>query len=81
MSAGHKGSTHDSMAFLEMKILEESSDWLHDKGYFLVGNSAYLLMGHLMVPYSDAKSLSPEDAFNFWLSDTESKLNVHLAKS
>ena len=37
MSAGHKGSTHDSTAFLEtqlFKILEESSDWLHDKGYF-----------------------------------------------
>jgi hypothetical protein len=28
-------------------------------------------MGHLMVPYSDAKSLSPEDAFNFWLSNSQ----------
>ena len=43
MSAGHKGSTHDSTAFLEtqlFKILKENSDWLHDKGYFLVGDSA-----------------------------------------
>ena len=74
MSAGHKGSTHDSTAFLEtqlFKILEESSDWLHNKGYFLVGDSAYPLMGHLMVPYSDAKSLTPEDAFNFWLSNSQ----------
>ena len=75
MSAGHKGSTtHDSStAFLEtqlFKILEDSSDWLQEKGYFLVGDSAYPLMGHLMVPYSDAKSLSPEDAFNFWHSNS-----------
>ena len=27
-------------------------------------------MGHLLVPYSDAQSLSPEDAFNFWLSNS-----------
>ena len=30
----------------------------------------YPLMGHLLVPHSDAQqSLSPEDAFNFWLSN------------
>jgi hypothetical protein len=83
MSAGHKGSTHDSMAFLEtqlFKILEESFDWLHDKGYFLVGDSAYLLMGHLMVPYSDAKSLSPEDAFNFWLSNSRIQIEYTFGK-
>lgn len=87
MSAGHhKGSTHDSTAFLEtqlFKILEDSSDWLHNKGYFLVGDSAYPLMGHLMVPYSDAKSLSLPDNWPsiFGILTAESKLNVHLAKS
>ena len=77
MSTGHKGSTHDSTAFLEtqlFKILEESADWLEDRGYFIVGDSAYPLMGHLMVPYSDATSQSPEDAFNFWLSN--SRINI-----
>ena len=49
------------------KILDQNSDWLESKGYFVVGDSAYPLMGHLLVPYADAKSLSPEDAFNFWL--------------
>ena len=73
MSTGHKGSTHDSTAIMEtqlFKILEDNSDWLEDKGYFLVGDSAYPLMGHILVPYSDAKSASPEDAFNFWLSNS-----------
>lgn len=73
MSTGHKGSTHDSTAFMETqlyKILEENSDWLEDKGYFFVGDSAYPLMGHMLVPYSDATAGSPEDAFNFWLSNS-----------
>lgn len=80
MSTGHKGSTHDSTAFLEtklFKILEENADWLEDSGYFIVGNSAYSLMGHLLVPYSDATSQSPEDAFNFWLSN--SRINIECA--
>ncbi len=72
MSSGHKGSTHDSTAFLEtqlFKILDQqNSDWLETKGNFIVGDSAYPLMDHLLVPYSNAKWLSPEDAFNFWLS-------------
>jgi hypothetical protein len=73
MSTGHKGLTHDSTAFLEtqlFKILEESSDWLEEKGYFCVGNSAYPLTGHMLVPYSDAKPASPEDTFNNWLSNS-----------
>ena len=52
------------------RILEENSHWLEDKAYFLVGDSAYPLMGHMMVPYADAKAASPEDAFNFWLSNS-----------
>jgi hypothetical protein len=52
------------------KILEENSDWLEEKGYFFVGDSAYPLMGHMLVPYSDAKAASPEDAFNYWLSNS-----------
>ena len=73
LSTGHKGSTHDSTAFMEtqlFKILDEHSDWLNEKGYFLVGDSAFPLMGHLLVPHADAKPLSPEDAFNFWLSNS-----------
>jgi hypothetical protein len=70
MNTGHKGSTHDSTAFMETplyRILEGNSNWLEDKAYFLVGNSAYPLMDHTMVPHSDAKAASPEDAFDFWL--------------
>ena len=77
MSTGHKGSTHDSTAFMEtqlFKLLEENADWLEDKGYFIIGDSAFPLMGHLLVPYSDAPPQSPEDAFNFWLSN--SRINI-----
>jgi hypothetical protein len=80
MSTGHKGSTHDSTAFLEtnlFKILVENADWLEDRGYFIFSDSAYPLMGHLLVPYSDATSQSPEDAFNFWLSN--SRINIECA--
>jgi DDE superfamily endonuclease len=80
MSTGHKGSTHDSTAFMEtqlFQILDEHSDWLNENGYFLVGDSAYPLMGHLLVPYSDVRSLSPEDAFNFWLSN--SRIQIECA--
>ncbi len=80
MSTGHKGSTHDSTAFMEtnlFQILDEHSDWLDEKGYFLVGDSAYPLMGHLLVPHSDVRSLSPEDAFNFWLSN--SRIQIECA--
>lgn len=54
-----------------------NADWLVDRGYFIVGDSAYPLMGHLLVPYSDATSQSPEDAFNFWLSN--SRINIECA--
>ena len=46
-STGHKGSTHDSTAFMEtqlFELLEENADWLEDKGYFIVGDSAYPCM-------------------------------------
>ena len=34
-------------------------------------------MGHLLVPHSDVRSLSPEDAFNFWLSN--SRIQIECA--
>ena len=80
MSSGHNASTHNSTTFLEtqlFKILDQNSDWLEGKGYFLVGDLAYSLMGHLLVPCSNAKSLSTEDAFNFWLPN--SRIQIECA--
>ena len=57
------------MAFLEtqlFEILDQNSDWLEDKGYFLISDSAYPLMGHL---------LSPEHAFNYWLSNSQIQID------
>ena len=76
MSTGHKGSTHDLTAFMETNLFQ-ISEWLDEKGYFLVGDSAYPLMGHLLVPHLDVRSLSPEDAFNFWLSN--SRIQIECA--
>ena len=41
---------------------------MHRRGMYIVGDSAYALRGFLLVPYSNAKPGSPEDAFNYFLS-------------
>ncbi len=72
-SSGHKGSTHDSLAFCETDLYETlniAEAKLNAEGLFLVGDSAYPLMGYLVTPYEGIKQLSEEDSFNFWLSNS-----------
>jgi hypothetical protein len=52
-----------------------------DMGYFLVGDLACPLMGHLLFPHSNAKSLSPEDAFNLWLSNSQIHIECKFWRS
>ncbi len=55
-----------------LKILEDLSEWFEEKGYFLIGNSAYTCSawGFSGSINSDAQPNSAEDAFNFWLSNS-----------
>ena len=79
-SSGHKGSTHDSLAFRETDLYEKLKaveEKLLAEGLFLVGDSAYPLMGFLLVPYEGVKTLSEEDSFNFWLSN--SRIQIECA--
>ena len=73
LSTGHKGSTHDSFAFAETRLsalLEEKREYLYKHRLFLIGDSAYSLQSYMIVPYSNAKSNSIEDSFNYWHSRT-----------
>ena len=69
----HQGASHDSTAWAQTDLhdlLVELQDVLKKHGLFLVGDSAYPLSTHLLVPYPDAKPGTQQDAFNFWLSNS-----------
>jgi hypothetical protein len=73
LSTGHKGSTHDSVAFIETKLaklLEDKKDYLYNNRLFIVGDSAYALKSYMMVPYPNAESNSIHDDFNYYHSRT-----------
>ena len=62
---------HDSTCFKESKLYQkllDMRDTLLEKGWFIVGDSAYALRSFLLVPYDNAAPGSPEDSFNFYLS-------------
>jgi len=70
---GNLGSLHDSACFKESKlceILTNKREEFQEKGYFLVGDSAYALRPYMMVPYDKATIGSAEDSFNFYLSSS-----------
>ena len=82
-STGHKGATHDSVAYTETKLcmlLESLSAQLQEQGLFLVGDSAYPLLSYLMIPFPDAQSSTIEDAFNFWLSNSRIQIECAFGK-
>ena len=41
---------------------------MYDRGYFILGDSAYAIESFILPPYNLAKSKSPEDDFNFYHS-------------
>ena len=67
----HKGGSHDSTAFRNGKlyeVLKEKAQYLSDKEYFILGDSAYAIESFLIPPYPLAKPNTPEDNFNFYHS-------------
>lgn len=68
---GEKGSTHDSPCFHNCQLGKkprECAEHLRKDGFCIVGDSACALRSHLMTPCDNAKPLSEEDNFNFFLS-------------
>jgi len=83
ISPGHQGSTHDSTAWHNTHLkseFEKIHDILKAHGLFIVGDSAYPLSAYLQVPYYNAKPGSPEDAFNFWLSNSRIQIECTFGK-
>lgn len=71
----NKGSTHDSAAFCNSRLinlLEEVANDLYDKGLFIAADSAYGLTSYLITPYNSTEVKDDvnkaRDAFNYYLS-------------
>jgi len=66
-----RGAAHDSSAFKSSQlhqILENNWESLVQKGFYLIGDSAYSLKSYLLTPYDNAKPSTPEDSFNYYHS-------------
>ena len=66
-----RGAEHDSTAFKNSglhKLLEQMWQFMAEKGYYFIGDSAYSLRSFLLTPYDNAMHGTPEDNFNFFLS-------------
>lgn len=73
----NKGSTHDSLAFSNSRLfslLTQKARQLEEKGFCLVGDSAYNLTSFLLTPYSTEEVRQDRsgtcDTFNFFLSSS-----------
>lgn len=80
----NKGSTHDSVAFTNSRLyslLTAKAELLEEKGFYLIGDSAYSLTPFLLVPFSTDEirndSSAMCDAYNFYLSS--SRIQIECA--
>jgi len=66
-----KGGEHDSTAFKNTSLykqLIEDSMFLAEKGFYILGDSAYQLMSFLLTPFDGVQPYSSQDNFNFFHS-------------
>ncbi len=64
-----RGAEHDSLAFKNSglhKLLEQKWQFMAEKGYYFIGDSAYSLKSFHLTPYDNAMHGTPEDNFNFF---------------
>ena len=67
----HKGASHDSTAFRDTKLyelLKEKAEWLDQKKFFILADSAYAIDSFIIPPFDLAKSCTANDNFNFFHS-------------
>ena len=70
-SYSHKGASHDSSCLQETQLYDKLISMktkLYEKGYFLLGDSAYGIESFLLPPYPNTSPKTPEDDFNFYQS-------------
>ena len=52
-------------------------DWLEEKCFYFIGDSAYALLAYFLIPYDDGEPGCPKDAFNYWHS--RSRITIECA--
>lgn len=75
-----RGAEHDSTAFKFSalnKLLTEKWRWLLEKGFYILGDSAYLLRSYLVTPIDNSVHGTPQDNFNFFHSS--SRISIECA--
>ena len=78
VNVGHTGATSDYLAYSTSDIckkIEGGNDFIKP-GYLLYGDSAYMNMKHMTVPFKNVKD-GPRDAFNFYHSQV--RINVECS--
>ena len=77
ISSRHIGTCHDSRAIKDTQLyllLKEKEQFLTKFGFFIVGDSAYDMESFLLVPHEHPQPQSPEDAYNFWHSNSRIRI-------
>ena len=71
LSYSHKGGSHDSSCFRATKLyqyLKSLAPNLYEKGFYIIGDSAYCIESFILTPYDNALSKTSEDNYNFYQS-------------
>ena len=71
MAYSHKGGSHDSSCFRATKLyqyLKSLAPKLYEKGFYIIGDSAYCIESFILTPYDNALSKTSEDNYNFYQS-------------
>ena len=70
----HKGGSHDSSSFRGTKLyshLQNIASSLVQKGFFIIGDSAYCIESFIIPPFDNALPRTAEDDFNFYHSSAQ----------
>lgn len=83
MSYSNRGSSHDSSCFKDTRLhekLKEKKYFLHQNGFYILGDSACGIESFLLTPFDLAQSKTPEDDFNFFHSSARITVKCAFGK-